>query len=137
HKTLEPILGGASSALFALALLASGLSSSAVGTLSGQVVMQGFIRRKIPLAVRRGVTMLPAFVVIAIGVDPSRTLVISQVVLSFGIPFALIPLVLFTSRREVMGVLVNHRLTTVAASVVAAIICGLNVFLLAQTFGLA
>jgi manganese transport protein len=137
HRTLAPLLGGASSTLFALALIASGLSSSTVGTLAGQVVMQGFIRRKIPLTLRRGVTMLPAFIVIAIGLDPSRTLVISQVVLSFGIPFALVPLVLFTSRRDVMGALVNHRLTTVIAAVVAALISGLNVFLLAQTFGLA
>ena len=134
HKTLEPILGGASSALFALALIASGLSSSAVGTLSGQVVMQGFIRRRIPVTVRRLVTMIPAFVVIAIGVDPSRTLVISQVVLSFGIPFALIPLVYFTARKDLMGVLVNRRITTIAASIVAAIVA-LNIFLLAQTFG--
>src|SRR5258707_10428528 len=89
NKTVEPILGGASSALFALALIASGLSSSAVGTLAGQVVMQGFIRRRIPVTVRRLITMVPAFIVIAIGVDPSRTLVLSQVVLSFGIPFAL------------------------------------------------
>src|SRR5438105_3128919 len=98
HRTLQPILGGASSVLFALALTASGLSSSTVGTLSGQVVMQGFIKRRIPLFVRRAVTMIPAFVVIAIGdpLDPSRVLVISQVVLSFGIPFALIPLVIFT-----------------------------------------
>ena len=109
HRTLEPLLGGASSVLFALALTASGLSSSTVGTMSGQVVMQGFIQRRIPLFVRRVVTMIPAFIVIAIGLDPSRTLVISQVVLSFGIPFALIPLVMFTSRRDVMGVLVNHR----------------------------
>src|SRR6478672_11988115 len=101
HKTLEPILGGAASVLFALALTASGLSSSTVGTLSGQVVMQGFIRRQIPVWVRRLVTMLPAFVVIAIGLDPSKTLVLSQVVLSFGIPFALIPLVLFTSKKDV------------------------------------
>jgi manganese transport protein len=137
HKTLQPILGSASSALFALALIASGLSSSAVGTLAGQVVMQGFIRRRIPLAVRRLVTMLPAFIVIAIGVDPSRTLVLSQVVLSFGIPFALIPLVVFTARRSIMGPLVNRRLTTVAASVIAAVIVGLNVFLLLQTAGLA
>jgi manganese transport protein len=134
HKTLEPILGGASSVLFALALLFSGLSSSAIGTLAGQVVMQGFIRRQIPIFVRRGVTLRPAFVVIGIGVDPSRTLVISQVVLSFGIPFALIPLVLFTSRRDVMGVLVNDRLTTAAATVVAGLISALNVFLLYQTF---
>ncbi|MGN6799274.1 MAG: Nramp family divalent metal transporter [Gaiellaceae bacterium] len=135
-KTLEPILGGASSALFALALLASGLSSSAVGTLSGQVVMQGFIRRQIPLMLRRLVTMLPAFVVIAIGIDPSRTLVISQVVLSFGIPFALVPLVYFTARRDIMGALVNRRITTVAASGIAAVIIALNIFLLAQTAGL-
>ena len=136
HKTLEPILGGASSVLFALALLASGLSSSAVGTLSGQVVMQGFIRRQIPLAVRRLVTMVPAFVVIAIGIDPSRTLVISQVVLSFGIPFALVPLVIFTARRDIMGPLVNRRITTVAASAIAAVIIALNIFLLLQTAGL-
>jgi manganese transport protein len=136
HRTLEPILGGTASALFAVALLGSGLSSSAVGTLSGQVVMQGFIRRQIPVVVRRAVTMLPAFVVVAIGVDPSRTLVISQVVLSFGIPFALIPLVRFTSRPDLMGPLVNRRATTAAAILVAALIVSLNVFLLAQTFGL-
>ncbi len=135
HKTLEPILGSASGVLFALALIASGLSSSAVGTLSGQVVMQGFIQRQIPVAIRRLVTMVPAFVVIAIGVNPSRTLVISQVVLSFGIPFALVPLVIFTSRRNVMGVLVNRRLTTVAASLVATLIISLNIYLLLQTAG--
>ena len=136
HRTLQPILGGASSALFALALIASGFSSSAVGTLSGQVVMQGFIRRRIPVQVRRLVTMIPAFVVIAIGLDPTRTLVISQVVLSFGIPFALIPLVYFTSRRDLMGSLVNRKITTIAAGVIAAAIVALNIFLLAQTFGL-
>jgi manganese transport protein len=136
HRTLEPILGSTAATLFALALLGSGLSSSAVGTLAGQVVMQGFIRRRIPVTVRRLVTMIPAFVVVAIGVDPSRTLVISQVVLSFGIPFALIPLVLFTARRDLMGPLVNRTITTVAASVVAALIIALNFFLLAQTFGI-
>jgi manganese transport protein len=136
HKTLQPILGGASSVLFALALIASGLSSSAVGTLSGQVVMQGFIRRQIPVTIRRLVTMVPAFIVIAIGVDPSRTLVLSQVVLSFGIPFALVPLVIFTARRDVMGPLANRRVTTVAASVVAGVIIVLNLFLLGQTFGI-
>src|SRR5436190_7049147 len=133
HKTLEPILGGASSVLFALALTASGLSSSTVGTLSGQVVMQGFLRRRIPLFVRRFVTMVPAFIVIGIGLDPSRTLVISQAVLSFGIPFALVPLVIFTSRRDVMGVLVNRKATVVAASIVAALISALNIFLLYRT----
>src|SRR5262249_30538212 len=103
HRTLTPILGGTASTLFAVALLGSGLSSSAVGTLAGQVVMQGLIHRQIPIWIRRLVTMAPAFVVAAIGVDPSRTLVISQVVLSFGIPFALIPLIMFTSRERVMG----------------------------------
>jgi len=135
HKTLAPILGSASGVLFALALIASGLSSSAVGTLSGQIVMQGFIRRQIPVALRRLVTMIPAFVVIAIGVDPTRTLVISQVVLSFGIPFALVPLVVFTSRRDVMGALVNSRVTSIVAGAVAAVIVVLNLFLLVQTFG--
>ena len=133
HKTLQPLLGSAAATLFAIALIASGLSSSAVGTLAGQVVMQGFIRKQIPIVVRRIVTMAPAFVAIGIGVDPSRTLVISQVVLSFGIPFALIPLVLFTSRRSLMGVLVNHRTTVVVATAVAALIVSLNVFLLGQT----
>ena len=137
HKTLAPLLGGAASAVFAVALLASGLSSSAVGTLSGQVVMQGFMRRQIPLMLRRTITMVPAFVVIAIGVSPSRTLVLSQVILSFGIPFALVPLIYFTRRTGVMGPLTNHRLTTAAAIAVAAVIIGLNVFLLVQTFGIA
>jgi manganese transport protein len=98
--------------------------------------MQGFIRRQIPLWARRLVTMLPALIVIGIGLDASRTLVISQVILSFGIPFALIPLVIFTSRRELMGVLVNSRRTTALTSLVAALIIGLNVFLLARTLGL-
>jgi len=134
HKTLSGLLGGASATLFALALLGSGLSSSTVGTLAGQVVMQGFIRRRIPVTVRRLVTMLPALIVIGIGLDPSRTLIISQVVLSFGIPFALIPLVLFTSKREIMGALVNHRATTAFATVIASVISALNVFLLYQIF---
>jgi manganese transport protein len=134
HETLRGLLGGASGTLFALALLGSGLSSSTVGTLAGQVVMQGFIKRRIPVTLRRLVTMFPALIVIAIGLDPSRTLVISQVVLSFGIPFALVPLVVFTGKREIMGALVNHRATTVAATVIAALISGLNVFLLVQTF---
>ena len=119
--------------MFGIALLASGLSSSSVGTMAGQIVMQGFVRRQIPLTVRRGVTMVPALVIIAAGVDPYRSLVLSQVVLSFGIPFALIPLVLFCRDRSLMGDLVNRRLTTVAAVVVATVIVGLNLFLLEQT----
>src|SRR2546421_967999 len=130
HRTLRPILGSASSALFALALIGSGLSSATVGTLAGQVVMQGFIRRKIPIFVRRAVTMLPALVVIGIGVDPSRTLVLSQVVLSFGIPFALVPLALLTTRKDVMGALVNHPVTAAATIAVTGLVCSVNVYLL-------
>ena len=134
HKTLAPLLGPASSFVFAVSLLASGLASSAVGTMSGQVIMQGFLRRTIPIWLRRGATMVPALIVIALGIDATRALVISQVVLSFGIPFALIPLVLFTRRRDIMGVLVNRPATTVAASAIAALIVSLNLFLLYGTF---
>ena len=133
HTALGDYLGGSAGALFGIALLASGLSSSSVGTLAGQVVMQGFINRRIPLFLRRFVTMIPALVIIAAGVDPSRALVISQVVLSFGIPFALIPLLLFCRDRRLMGSLVNRRVTTAAATIVAAVIIGLNFFLLQQT----
>jgi len=134
HKTLEPLLGSAASAVFALSLLASGLSSASVGTMAGQVIMQGFLSRHIKPWVRRLVTMLPSLIVIAIGLDPTRTLVISQVVLSFGLPFAVVPLILFTRRRDIMGVLVNRRSTTIIASIMAAIIIALNLYLLYQTF---
>jgi manganese transport protein len=130
---LGTFLGGHADALFGIALLASGLSSSSVGTLSGQVIMQGFLRRRIPLFVRRAVTMVPALVVLAVGIDPSRALVISQVVLSFGIPFALVPLLLFCRDRTLMGGLVNRRYTTVAAWAVATVVIALNAFLLEQT----
>lgn len=133
HRTLQPLLGSAAGTVFAISLLASGLSSSTVGTLAGQTIMQGFIERTVPIWLRRGITMLPALVVIAIGLDPTRTLVVSQVILSFGIPFALIPLVLFTRQRGLMGVLVNRRSTTVLACIVATLIVGLNIFLLYQT----
>ncbi len=119
--------------MFGVALLASGLSSSSVGTMAGQVVMQGFIRRQIPLTLRRTVTMVPALIIAAVGVNPSKALILSQVVLSFGIPFALIPLVLFCRNRELMGTLVNRRSTTAAAVVVTFVIVSLNVFLLEQT----
>jgi manganese transport protein len=134
HAGLQTLAGGSAALAFAVALLASGFASSSVGTFAGQVVMQGFIARSIPLVLRRGLTMAPALVILAIGVDPSRTLVISQVALSFGIPFALIPLVMLTRRRDVMGDLVNRRATTAAAVVVAALIVALNAFLLIQTF---
>jgi manganese transport protein len=133
HAGFKELVGPGAAIAFGLALLASGFASSSVGTYAGQVVMQGFIGRRIPLATRRLITMTPALIVLGIGLDPTQSLVISQVVLSFGIPFALVPLVLLTSKREVMGELVNRRSTTVAASVVAALIIGLNVFLLWQT----
>jgi manganese transport protein len=126
-------LGRHADVLSGVALLASGLSSSSVGTLAGQIVMQGFIRRRIPLFLRRAVTMAPALVISAVGVDASRALVLSQVVLSFGIPFALIPLLWFCRDRSLMGVLVNRRATTVGAAAIATLIIGLNVFLLQQT----
>ena len=133
---LGSYLGRHTDVLFGAALLASGLSSSSVGTMAGQVVMQGFVGRRIPLFLRRAVTMLPALVIVAVGVDPSRALVLSQVVLSFGIPFALIPLVLFCRDRRLMGSLVNRRETTLAAVVVATLIVALNAFLLAGTLGI-
>ena len=130
---LDRYIGDHSGLVFGIALLASGISSSSVGTLSGQVVMQGFIRRQIPVFLRRAITMVPAMVLIASHFDPSRALVLSQVALSFGIPFAMIPLVLFTRDRSLMGSLANSRLTNYAAYAVAAMIIGLNVFLLYQT----
>jgi manganese transport protein len=136
YDALGQYLGSNADILFGVALLASGLSSSSVGTMAGQIVMQGFIGRQIPLFVRRLATMLPALVVVAVGIDPSRALVLSQVVLSFGIPFALIPLILFCRDRDLMGSLVNRRVTTVAAVAVASVIIALNAFLLAGTFGI-
>jgi manganese transport protein len=134
HAGFTRLLGGGAALAFAVALLASGLSSSSVGTFAGQVVMQGFIARRIPLFLRRAVTMAPSLVVLAIGLNPSDTLVASQVVLSFGIPFALVPMVLLTRRKDVMGALVNRRATTALASIVAGLIICLNIFLLEQTF---
>ena len=133
HAGFKELVGPGAALAFALALLASGFASSGVGTYAGQVVMQGFIARTIPLVLRRLITMAPALIVLAVGLDPTRSLVISQVVLSFGIPFALVPLILITKRADIMGALVNRRLTTVVASIVAAMIVGLNVFLIFQT----
>ncbi|HQK89489.1 MAG TPA: Nramp family divalent metal transporter, partial [Acidobacteriota bacterium] len=121
-----------SSWVFAVSLLASGLSSSTVGTMSGQVIMQGFVHWQIPIWLRRLLTMLPALIVIGVGLEPTRTLVVSQVVLSFGLPFALVPLALFTARADLMGVLVNRRVTTFVFGCVTALIIGLNLFLLYQ-----
>lgn len=128
------LVGPVSAILFGVSLLASGLSSSSVGTMSGDIIMQGFIKRRIPLYLRRFITMMPPLVIIALGVNPTHALVISQVILSFGIAFALIPLIIFTSDRRLMGSLVNHRVTTILAWLVAVVIISLNVFLLFQTF---
>jgi manganese transport protein len=134
HASLGRLVGGGAALAFAAALLASGLSSSSVGTYAGQVVMQGFIGRRIPLFVRRALTMLPALAVLELGLPTTASLVISQVVLSFGIPFALVPLVVLTRRKDVMGPLVNRRLTTAAASLVTVMIIVLNLYLLYATF---
>jgi manganese transport protein len=134
YRTLQPLLGPAAGTVFALSLLASGLSSSSVGTMAGQIIMQGFLDKEIPVWIRRGVTMVPSLIVISLGLDPTRVLVLSQVVLSFGLPFAIIPLVMFTRNRQEMGVLVNRRATTLAASFVAGVIVVLNIYLLVQTF---
>jgi manganese transport protein len=133
HAALQDVAGAPAALAFAIALLASGFASSGVGTYAGQVVMQGFLQRRIPLAVRRAITLAPALVVLGLGVDPTQALVLSQVVLSFGIPFALVPLVLLTRRADVMGALVNRRATTGAAWVIAALVIALNLFLLVGT----
>jgi manganese transport protein len=132
HAEFGRLVGGGAALAFAVALLASGASSSSVGTYAGQVVMAGFIDRQIPIVLRRGLTMLPAIVVLALGINPTDALVLSQVVLSFGIPFALVPLVVLTSRREVMGSYVNGFVTTVLAWSCAILIVALNVFLIIQ-----
>ncbi len=134
YRTLEPILGKAASWFFGLSLLAAGLSSSTVGTSAGQIIMQGFLNRHIKVWIRRLVTMLPSLVVIAWGLDPTRTLVISQVVLSFGLPFAVFPLIQFTRDKKIMGVLVNRRFTNLIAVIIGILIVLLNIFLIYQTF---
>jgi len=133
HAGLGNLVGGGAALAFAVALLASGLSSSSVGTYAGQVVMQGFIRRRIPLYLRRGLTMLPALAVLGLGLPTTASLVASQVVLSFGIPFALVPMIMLTRRVDVMGALVNRRITTLAASLIAVLIIALNVYLIGDT----
>ena len=133
HAGLENLVGGGAAMAFAVALLASGLSSASVGTYAGQVVMQGFIQRRIPIYIRRLITMTPALVVLAIGLPTTQTLVFSQVVLSLGIPFALVPLIIVTRKAELMGTLVNDTKTTVAASFIALIIICLNAYLIVDT----
>jgi manganese transport protein len=134
HAGFGHLVGGTAALAFAVALLASGASSSSVGTFAGQIVMAGFVNLHVPMMVRRAVTMIPALVVLGIGVSATNALVLSQVVLSFGIPFALVPLVLLTRRADVMGVHVNRRSTTAVAIAISALIAALNVFLLYRQF---
>jgi len=133
HITLQPLLGKAAGWIFAISLLASGLSSSTVGTSAGQVIMQGFLHKHIPVWLRRTITIIPSIVVIAIGLNPTRTLVMSQVILSFGLPFAVIPLIVFTRKKELMGILVNRKITNVIVCIIAALILMLNAYLIYQT----
>jgi manganese transport protein len=137
YHTLSPLFGAAAAGVFLVSLMASGISSSVVGTMAGQVIMQGFVGFRIPILVRRLLTMLPAFVVIGLGVNATKALVLSQVVLSFALPIPMIALVMFTRRRDLMGEFVNGRLTDATAIIGACIILILNVVLLLQTFGAA
>ena len=137
HAGFSHLVGGTAALAFAVALFASGASSSSVGTYAGQVVMAGFVDLRLSLLARRALTMIPALIVLAVGVSPTSALVLSQVVLSFGIPFALVPLLLLTSRRDVMGAHVNRLPTIVVASAIAVLISALNLFLLVQAVGLA
>jgi len=134
NQSLTPLLGSLSSGVFAIALLASGISSSAVGTLAGQTIMKGFINLNIPLTVRRLVTMAPAMIIIAMGINPIKALIISQVVLSFALPLAIIPLMLITSRKDIMSTLVNKPLTNIIGWVITTVIISLNAVLLYLTF---
>jgi manganese transport protein len=135
YHTLTPLLGGAAAAVFLISLLASGVSSSTVGTMAGQMIMQGFVGFRIPIWVRRLVTMIPAFVVVGLGVNPTRALVLSQVMLSIALPLPMIALLIFTRRKDVMGEFVNRRLTNVAAMVGTVVVLGLNAFLIWQLVG--
>jgi manganese transport protein len=135
HRTLEPLLGSLSSYAFAIALLAAGLSSSTTGTMAGQIVLEGFLNIKISLWLRRFITMVPALIVIALGLNEIDVLVLSQVVLSLQLPFSIIPLIMFTMRKEIMGELRNGRITNSLAIASATIVIGLNMLLLYQFFG--
>jgi len=130
----EHLIGPFAAIAFGVGLLSSGLSSSSVGTMSGDVIMQGFIKRRIPLYLRRFITIIPPLLIIGFGVNPTSALVVSQVILSFGIAFALVPLIMFTSNKKIMGGLVNHKATTAVAWVIAALVICLNIFLIYQTF---
>jgi manganese transport protein len=137
YHTLTPLLGAAAASVFLVSLIASGISSSTVGTMAGQMIMQGFVGFRIPIWVRRLVTMLPAFVVVGLGANATNALVISQVVLSIALPLPMIALLIFTGRRDIMGAFTNGRLTRAAAVAATIVVLGLNSFLIAQTLGVA
>ncbi|MGF6701533.1 manganese transport protein [Paraburkholderia sp. MM5496-R1] len=137
YHTLTPLLGAGAAAVFLISLISSGISSSVVGTMAGQMIMQGFVGFRIPVWVRRLVTMVPAFVVVGLGVNATQALVISQVVLSFALPIPMVALVLFTRRKDIMGEFVNRRLTDVAAIAATVVILALNAVLLLQSFGVS
>jgi manganese transport protein len=137
YHTLTPLLGGAAAGLFLLSLIASGISSSTVGTMAGQMIMQGFVGFRIPVMVRRLVTMAPAFAVVALGVNTTRALVISQVVLSIALPLPMVALVMFTRRPDIMGAFANSRATNVAAVLGTVVVLALNLVLILQTFGVS
>jgi manganese transport protein len=134
YHTLTPLLGAAASGIFLVSLIASGISASTVGTMAGQMIMQGFVGFRIPIWLRRVVTMVPAFVVVALGVNATSALVISQVVLSIALPLPMIALVIFTNRRDIMGAFANSRVTRIVALIGTAVVLALNVVLIAQTF---
>lgn len=136
YHTLTPLLGGAAAAVFLLSLIASGISSSTVGTMAGQMIMQGFVGFRIPVWLRRVVTMVPAFVVVAIGVNATNALVVSQVVLSIALPLPMISLLIFTRRTDIMGEFANNGLTQIAAVIGATAVLLLNIFLIVQMCGI-
>jgi manganese transport protein len=136
YHTLTPLLGAGAAGVFLISLIASGVSSSTVGTMAGQMIMQGFVGFRIPIWLRRLVTMVPAFVVVAIGVNATNALVISQVVLSIALPLPMISLLMFTSRPDIMGEFANSRLTQVAAVIATAIVLLLNIVLIVQSCGI-
>jgi manganese transport protein len=135
YHTLTPLLGGAAAGVFLLSLIASGISSSTVGTMAGQMIMQGFVGFRIPVEIRRLVTMVPAFVVVALGVNATKALVISQVVLSIALPLPMVALLIFTRRPDIMGAFANGRATNLAALLGTVVVLALNVFLILQTIG--
>jgi manganese transport protein len=135
YHTLAPLLGIGAAGIFLLSLIASGVSSSVVGTMAGQMIMQGFVGFRIPIWLRRVITMVPAFVVVAYGVNATQALVVSQVILSIALPLPMIALLMFTGRADIMGKFVNGPVTRIAAVIATVLVLALNLFLIAQTFG--